>query len=224
MPMVLRQFFVTLEHKAPLRPGPMGLAHSLREGAGLIAADACEVVWQMLLQLVHRLPDLRDRPLGAEFGVAITVDLTPSQGSADKVACQPDTVRQNGKGGVRIRHIVRTEIDALISQSFNDLHHPVQRTIDIGEKFLRGYGHPISPHRHMWRHHCTRRARCRRTPGRLRHAPLHTGMTTHCPVNLPATALVLEEVLAGRQPGDMIPQLSRVLTSRNRGDDWPKET
>ena len=32
----------------------------------------------MLLQLVHRLPDLRDCPLGAEFGVAVTVDLTPS--------------------------------------------------------------------------------------------------------------------------------------------------
>src|SRR2546430_7486042 len=48
-------------------------------------------------QLVHRLPDLRDRPLGAEFGVAVTADLTPSQGSADKVACQPDTVRQRSE-------------------------------------------------------------------------------------------------------------------------------
>ena len=47
--MVLRQFFVTLEHKAPLRPGPMGLAHGSREGTGLITADACEVVWQLLL-------------------------------------------------------------------------------------------------------------------------------------------------------------------------------
>jgi len=45
VPVVLCQFFVTLEHKAPLRPGPVGLAHGLREGAGLIAADACEVVW-----------------------------------------------------------------------------------------------------------------------------------------------------------------------------------
>ena len=44
VPMVLRQFFVTLEHKAPLRPGPVGLAHCLREGTGLIASDACEVV------------------------------------------------------------------------------------------------------------------------------------------------------------------------------------
>jgi hypothetical protein len=44
MPMVLRQFFVTLEYKAPLRPGPVGLAHCLREGTGLIAAGACEVV------------------------------------------------------------------------------------------------------------------------------------------------------------------------------------
>jgi hypothetical protein len=42
--MVLRQFFVTLEHKAPLRPGPVRLAHGLREGAGLIAMDAREVV------------------------------------------------------------------------------------------------------------------------------------------------------------------------------------
>ena len=45
VPMVLCQLFVTLEHKAPLRPGPVGLAHGLREGAGLIAVDACEVVW-----------------------------------------------------------------------------------------------------------------------------------------------------------------------------------
>ena len=45
VPMVLRQFFVTLEHEAPLRPGPVWLAHGLREGAGLIAVDACEVVW-----------------------------------------------------------------------------------------------------------------------------------------------------------------------------------
>jgi len=44
VPMVLCQFFVTLEHKAALCPGPVGLAHRLREGAGLIAADACEVV------------------------------------------------------------------------------------------------------------------------------------------------------------------------------------
>ena len=44
VPMMLRQFFVTLEHKAPLHPGPVGLAHGLREGAGLIAAGACEVV------------------------------------------------------------------------------------------------------------------------------------------------------------------------------------
>ena len=44
VPMVLRQFFVTLEYEAPLRPGPVRLAHGLREGAGLIAADACEVV------------------------------------------------------------------------------------------------------------------------------------------------------------------------------------
>jgi hypothetical protein len=42
--MVLRQFFVTLEHKAPLRPDPVWLAHGLREGAGLIATDAHEVV------------------------------------------------------------------------------------------------------------------------------------------------------------------------------------
>ena len=52
----------------------------------------------MLLQLVHRLPDLRDRPMGAEFGVAVTVHLAPSQGSTDKVSREPDTVRQNGKG------------------------------------------------------------------------------------------------------------------------------
>jgi hypothetical protein len=44
MPMVLRHFLVTLEHKAPLRPGPVGLAHCRREGTGLIAMDACEVV------------------------------------------------------------------------------------------------------------------------------------------------------------------------------------
>ena len=44
VPMVLRQFFVTLEHKAPLCPGPVGLAHRLREGTRLITTDAGEVV------------------------------------------------------------------------------------------------------------------------------------------------------------------------------------
>src|SRR5438128_3363247 len=29
VPMVLRQFFITLEHKAPLRPSPVGLTHGL---------------------------------------------------------------------------------------------------------------------------------------------------------------------------------------------------
>ena len=126
VPMVLRQFFVTLEHKAPLRPGPVGLAHRLREGAGLITADACEVVWQVLLQLTHRLPDLRDRPMGAEFGVAVAVHLAPSQGSPDKVSREPDTVRQNGKGGVRMGHIIWTQVYPLVSQGFDNLHHPVQ--------------------------------------------------------------------------------------------------
>jgi hypothetical protein len=74
------------------------LAHGLREGAGLIAAGACEVVWQVLLQGAHRLPEIRDRPLGAEFSVAVTVHLAPSQGGADKVVRQPDTVRQYGNG------------------------------------------------------------------------------------------------------------------------------
>src|SRR5262245_20812879 len=41
---------------------------------------------------------------------------------------------------------------------------------------------------------------------------------------LPTTALVLEEVVAGRQPGDMVPQLPRVLSGRDRSDNRPKET
>src|SRR5215471_16026842 len=41
---------------------------------------------------------------------------------------------------------------------------------------------------------------------------------------LPTTAFVLKEVVAGRQPGDMIPQLPRVLPGRHRSDDRPKET
>jgi hypothetical protein len=112
--MVLRQLFVALEYKTPLRPGPVWLAHCRREGTGLIAANVCEVVWEMLLHLTHRLPDLRDRPVGAEFGVAVTLELAPSQGSTDKVARQSDTVCQNSEGGVRIGHIVRTDIDALV--------------------------------------------------------------------------------------------------------------
>src|SRR5262245_19538025 len=86
MPMVLRQFFVTLEHKAPLRPGPVRLAHRRREGAGLITTDAGEVVWEVLLHLAHRLPDLRDCPMGTEFSVTVTVLLAPSQGSTDKIS------------------------------------------------------------------------------------------------------------------------------------------
>jgi len=86
VPMVLCQLFVALEYKAPLRPGPVGLTHRRREGAGLIATDACEVVWQVLLHLAYRLPDLRDRSMGAELGVAVTVELAPSQGSTDKIS------------------------------------------------------------------------------------------------------------------------------------------
>jgi len=131
MAVMLRQFFVTLEYKASLRPGPVGLAHRRREGTGLIATNACEVVWEVLLQFAHCLPDFRDRPLGTEFGVAVTVDLAPSQGSTDKIPREPDTVRQNGKGGVRLGHIVRTQVYPLVSQYFDNLYHAVKRTIDI---------------------------------------------------------------------------------------------
>jgi hypothetical protein len=68
----------------------------------------------VLLHLAYGLSDLRDCPVGAEFGVAVTVELAPSQGSTDKIAREPDTMRQNGKGGIRIGHIVRTNIDALV--------------------------------------------------------------------------------------------------------------
>jgi hypothetical protein len=44
VPMVLRQLFVALEYKAPLRPGAVGLTYRGREGTGLIAMDTCEVV------------------------------------------------------------------------------------------------------------------------------------------------------------------------------------
>src|SRR6266581_4662583 len=104
---MLGQFFVTLEHEAPLCPGPMGWAYGIGEGTGLVIADVCDVVLDVLLEFTHRLPDLRDAPLSAEFCIAVTVHLAPSQGSPNKVARQPGTVGQNSKGGVRIGHIVR---------------------------------------------------------------------------------------------------------------------
>jgi hypothetical protein len=157
VPMVLRQFFIALEHKAPLRPGPVGLTHCRREGTGLIATDTCEVVWEVLLQLVYRLPDLRNRPVGAEFGVAVTVELAPSQGRTDKVTREPNTVCQNGKGGIRIGHIVWTPVDPLVSQGFDNLYHSVKRTIDIRPKLCRVDRHGIPPYpprtsRHMRSH------------------------------------------------------------------------
>src|SRR5262245_6417591 len=41
---------------------------------------------------------------------------------------------------------------------------------------------------------------------------------------LPTTAFVLKEVVTGRQPGAMVPQLPRVFPGRHRSDDRPKET
>ena len=63
MPVVLRQFFVTLEQEVPLCPGlHLGLAHSLGESGGLIAADVFDVFLNLLLQLTHRLSDLETCP------------------------------------------------------------------------------------------------------------------------------------------------------------------
>ena len=62
---MLGQFFVTLEHEAPLSPGPMGRAYGIGEGTGLVIADVCDLVLDVLLEFTHRLPDLRDGPLSA---------------------------------------------------------------------------------------------------------------------------------------------------------------
>jgi len=75
---MLGQFFVTLEHEAPLYPGPMGRAYGVGEGTGLVTADAFDVVLDVLLEFAHRLPDLRNGPLSAEFCIAVTVHLAPS--------------------------------------------------------------------------------------------------------------------------------------------------
>src|SRR5262245_31503731 len=76
---------------------------------------------------------------------------------------------------------------------------------------------------HLCGRHCTWMARPRHAPGRLRLASLPTGMTAHGPGALPATAFVLEEVLAGSEPGNMVPQLPSVLTRWDRSDDRTKE-
>jgi hypothetical protein len=115
VPVVLRQFFVTLEHKASLRPGALGLAHEFREGTGLITADTFEVVWKLLLEFTYGLPDLRHGPLSTKFCIAVTVHLTPSQGGAYKVARQSDTVGQNDEGCTRIGHIVRALVHPLVT-------------------------------------------------------------------------------------------------------------
>src|SRR5262249_11770312 len=99
MPVVLRQFFVTLEQEMPLRPGlHLGLAHSLGEGGRLVAAYVFEVFLDVLLQLAHRLADLRHSPLRAKFCVAIALPLASTQDSANPVARQPDAVGQNSEG------------------------------------------------------------------------------------------------------------------------------
>jgi hypothetical protein len=56
MPVVLCQFFVTLEQESPLRPGPhLGLAYGVREGGWLVAAHVFDVFLYVLLQITHRL-------------------------------------------------------------------------------------------------------------------------------------------------------------------------
>jgi hypothetical protein len=142
---VLRQFFVTLKDKTSLGPGPMRFAHGGREGTGLITADAFEAVWQVLLDVAYCLADLGDRPTGPKFGVTVPVHLTSSQGRTNEIPRQSNTVSQNDEGRVRIGHIMRAEVNPLIAQCFDNLHHPIQGTIDIGEKLFRGYGHGIPP-------------------------------------------------------------------------------
>jgi hypothetical protein len=79
MPVVLRQFFVTLEQEVPLRPGlHLGLAYSLGEGGRLIAMHVFEIFWNLLLQFTHRLADLRHSPLRTKFCVAVALHLTSS--------------------------------------------------------------------------------------------------------------------------------------------------
>ena len=99
VPVVLRQFFVTLEHEVPLRPGPLcRLAHGLGEGRRLVAVHVFEVFLNVLLERAHRLPDLGDAPLGTKFCVAVALHLASSQGGSKPVARQPDTVGQNSEG------------------------------------------------------------------------------------------------------------------------------
>ena len=94
MPVVLRQLFVALEQEVPLRPSlHLGLTHSLEEGGGLVAAHVFEVLLDLLLQLTHRLADLRYGPLRTKFCVAVALHLASSQDGSNPVACQPDTVR-----------------------------------------------------------------------------------------------------------------------------------
>src|SRR5215471_5023004 len=98
MPMMLRQFFVTLEQNMPLRPGPyVGLAHGLGEGDGLVAMDMFDVFGNVLLQRMYRLPNLGHCPLGAKFGITVTGHLTPTKHYSEPVMCQPHTVGQNRK-------------------------------------------------------------------------------------------------------------------------------
>src|SRR5882672_6193082 len=107
MPVVLRQFFVTLQQEAPLRPGPLRwLAYGLREGRRLVAVHVFDVFLNVLLERAHRLADLSDGSLGAKFCVAVALHLASTQGGSNKVARQPDTVGQNSKGWVRVGHVV----------------------------------------------------------------------------------------------------------------------
>jgi len=98
MPMMLRQFFVTLEQNMPLRPGPyVGLAHGLGEGDGLVTANVLDVFGNVLLQLVYRLPNLGHCPLGAKFSITVAMHLAPTKHYPKPVVCQSHTVSQNRK-------------------------------------------------------------------------------------------------------------------------------
>ena len=110
--MVLRQFFVTLEHKAPLCPGPMGFAHSFREGTGQDAVgDADEPVYTLPGEGDCRLADclrlLLERGYTGTWSIEPHLRVRPHENLSDAGA---DGVSAYVAYGRRLEQLVRDEV------------------------------------------------------------------------------------------------------------------
>src|SRR3989454_7688968 len=145
MPVVLGEFFVTLQYEMPLRPCFVLRPHCGRERRGLIALNMGDVGLDLLLYLLDSLTQVRHGAACAEFGIAVPWYLPARNDRAQPVARQSDTMGQNRTGCARVGHILRTLVQARIAQFFSDGEHAVKRGRHRGHKLLRGDRHTLPP-------------------------------------------------------------------------------